>query len=1172
MPGRSFAPLSRRDFIALNSTVGIGLLAGQQAAPAAASPNLAPSQQSQSFDLLPYPQKLTVENGSLILGLPQPTVTVSQSPTEALAIDSLRRHFPAGGPSVPVRLGSVENGYEHAWLSDSENAFLDAASARPESSVVVVAPSGITVVGHSRWGMLYGVQTVCQLAIAAARENRDAIPCMRIRDWPDLSWRCLAPTLTWYSGWNRLEGYDICNWSEGEWKWLADWSLLHKCNAWAVCMYGYWPFTLPGYEQESLDVDSFYYNPATKKKEQHRFVHPNIRGEFFSRVTQYANERGVKVHAYIGKNSFNGCRFRDNAKIYAGGAAELLPFAPGVDEYWNAFIGRILDIGFNGFVFEDPEANHVPNQNPKCYETFWKPWEKKYGYSSVKQTDANQPPLGVHVEYYTWLYRQFADKIRRHAKHLGRDAEIFLISHILLSRMMSESKTPEERHNWIKLIDEKQGERVRFIITESNEKDYVELLGGDRVASLGGRGGSCTCAMRRIASVNNDWCSGPFGADLAYERDCQMRIVEAGGFGAMGYIFEWTNTEVFGYLAAQHLWNHRGIPSVSNSDQVGILDYAYRRYYGDKVGQLAARAIDEGADVNDAMVLEGVYGSQFPSTGKALHRDYQFLAVLADHGEQLAREAYVAFTGRQPELFRPVYDEDSFAWDGYDEAGDRRFKSERLRRLWLSTRRSQEMCAAALAHRRAQRLIAEGATAADVLKSLDEAVAHAAQNQLIYQVNYDDDYDDTDGLCYKVTDHIRAQRDRLRATEAVRAGDKPLSIGERKHAEPPVLFIPWQKLDDQLPTRAAVAAAKYFLEAKIGFVGRDDFFRLGVVFTVEILDAAGKWTPIFRRGIRRRVVGWESWRIPLPAWATEDVRLRFVTDSYSRAQDRNEPNWNWALWGDPRMIEIGGDGSERTLYDFGRQVGSARALVRLDVDGKERPFDRRGDDSTGATFKLPEPDGPGRGLAKLLRENPSWHWIDGFIQWTFAAPLQGDYPSCLGSAPSRWTHDAGAVGWLSAVTTSPGDTALVFVGSSDFGENIAELRAGNSLRIQFPTGVAADWKRAAAGAELFYFHGATIPGHGISGLYVLHLPASVVKPGEPIKLSMDKPQPDGWIMCHAIKDVLQTAVNPFPLPAPATNVIAAFTPHRDGEFGVTIGEFDVRLRSPLSPSRERGRG
>ena len=98
--------------------------------------------------------------------------------------------------------------------------------------------------------------------------------------------------------------------------------------------------------------------------------------------------------------------------------------------------------------------------------------------------------------------------------------------------------------------------------------------------------------------------------DLAYERDCQKHIFEAGGFGAMGYIFEWTNTEVFAYLAAQHLWRNRGIPGVSNENQTDILDYAYRLYYGNEVGRLVARAMDEGSDVNDAMVLEGVYGSQ----------------------------------------------------------------------------------------------------------------------------------------------------------------------------------------------------------------------------------------------------------------------------------------------------------------------------------------------------------------------------------------------------------------------------------------------------------------------------------------------------------------------------------------------------------------------------------
>ena len=120
-----------------------------------------------------------------------------------------------------------------------------------------------------------------------------------------------------------------------------------------------------------------------QQKEPWRFTHPNIRHEFFPEVIRYANERGIQVHAYIGKNSFNGCEFRNNATIYAGGAAEMLPFAPGVDECWDAMIGRIIELGFNGFVFEDPEANQRSNQNAPCFETFWKPWGENYGYGSV---------------------------------------------------------------------------------------------------------------------------------------------------------------------------------------------------------------------------------------------------------------------------------------------------------------------------------------------------------------------------------------------------------------------------------------------------------------------------------------------------------------------------------------------------------------------------------------------------------------------------------------------------------------------------------------------------------------------------------------------------------------------------------------------------------------------
>ena len=188
-------------------------------------------------------------------------------------------------------------------------------------------------------------------------------------------------------------------------------------------------------------------------------------------------------------------------------------------------------------------------------------WASKYELNPLKTRIRTRcPPLGVHIEYYTWLFRTFNRLIEKHAARLGVKPELYLISHVLLARIVSESKTPQERDQWLAMVDQKHGRKVPFVIVENNEKAYVEMFGGDRIASLGGRGGSCTCAMRRIASINNNWCHGGLGGDRAYERDCQTHIVEAGGFGAMGYIFEWTNTEPFAYLAAQHLWRNRGIP------------------------------------------------------------------------------------------------------------------------------------------------------------------------------------------------------------------------------------------------------------------------------------------------------------------------------------------------------------------------------------------------------------------------------------------------------------------------------------------------------------------------------------------------------------------------------------------------------------------------------------
>jgi hypothetical protein len=330
---------------------------------------------------------------------------------------------------------------------------------------------------------------------------------------------------------------------------------------------------------------------------------------------------------------------------------------------------------------------------------------------------------------------------------------------------------------------------------------------------------------------------------------------------------------------------------------------------------------------------------------------------LADRVEPIAREAYKRFTGKDPDLYRRTYDQDLFEWNGYDPAADKQFKTERLRLLWVQARRSQEMCVTALAHRLAQRLMAEGASQEHVLAQYERAIEHAKLNQRIYQLNYDDDYDWTDGLCAKVTDTLEAQR----AAYAKVAGDDA-----KKLAQAPVLFIPWLKqrdvrLEGEAPAEpssgnsAARLGGSLALQTSIANTSNWDYYNLGVVFTIQTSTGDDNWTTIFRRTVHRRERGWIACDAAIPL---DTKRIRFITDSYSRAMNRNEPTWKWALWGQPRLLRGGG-----VAVDFAQRIADAKAFVRLDADGKDRAFDHPGEDSTGATFKptvenLPESFAP----------------------------------------------------------------------------------------------------------------------------------------------------------------------------------------------------------------------
>jgi hypothetical protein len=341
---------------------------------------------------------------------------------------------------------------------------------------------------------------------------------------------------------------------------------------------------------------------------------------------------------------------------------------------------------------------------------------------------------------------------------------------------------------------------------------------------------------------------------------------------------------------------------------------------------------------------------------------------------------------------------------------------------------------------------------------------------------------------------------------------------------------------------------------------------LGVVFTVQVEGPAGTWRTIFRRDVSRRATGWEHWDIPLADAArgpAGHLKLRFVTDSYSRAQDRTAPSWKWALWGEPQVIEMTADGSRRVRYDFVKNIDRAGTLVRLDSDGKERPFDRKGTDSTGATFRCADP-----GIVARLKsgEGRAWQWVEGFAGWANLPPQRSLYRCYLGSVESGWvySHQKSEVSWLTGPVAEKKPTAVAFVGGTGYGRGKAELWCDGKRLLQFETSTPRDCRWEAGGVEFHYLHGGDVRNEttpfGISGVYLLRLPASHVVPGKPLNLAVKVPAVGGgdWFMVHEYRDVA-VATADAAIPAPRKPAITAFTPHLDGKFGVTIAEYAVDI-------------
>ena len=159
--------------------------------------SLAWADDASALRLIPFPREVRLEQGSFDLKQPL-TLKVPRDikvPLARLLVEELQRagcpaprifSIPSPGKWPVLCLGPEEGDFTSHTLWDPK--------AGEEQYALRITPKRIVCEAAGEAGLLHGVQTLCQLIRANRRGN--GLPCLTLRDWPSLRWRCFMDDMT----------------------------------------------------------------------------------------------------------------------------------------------------------------------------------------------------------------------------------------------------------------------------------------------------------------------------------------------------------------------------------------------------------------------------------------------------------------------------------------------------------------------------------------------------------------------------------------------------------------------------------------------------------------------------------------------------------------------------------------------------------------------------------------------------------------------------------------------------------------------------------------------------------------------------------------------------------------------------------------------------------------
>ncbi|MEM2935858.1 MAG: hypothetical protein QW231_01625 [Candidatus Bathyarchaeia archaeon] len=164
-------------------------------------------------------------------------------------------------------------------------------------------------------GVIYGAYTLAKIMKESVKKNK--MSYFKVNDYPRLKSRGVNIAMAWYLGTGMEGPYEPISWGFEEWRKCIDLLTEFHFNFLGLTCYGLWPFDVPDYEYttaRNITVQKWIGDGIIEEK----WTHPNLESSFLSDLVNYAHERGFKVVAYIGLNTYNGWVFdyTDQRKLY----------------------------------------------------------------------------------------------------------------------------------------------------------------------------------------------------------------------------------------------------------------------------------------------------------------------------------------------------------------------------------------------------------------------------------------------------------------------------------------------------------------------------------------------------------------------------------------------------------------------------------------------------------------------------------------------------------------------------------------------------------------------------------------------------------------------------------------------------------------------------------------